>query len=61
VQPAHLVDKHFHNNDCGYRKKDFIVLYSVYLKDNKAFGKQIQFLIGIEQEIVFPAFVVVEK
>ena len=58
LQPPHFVDKYFHNDDGGNREQDFVVFDGIYFKHDKTFGEQIQFLVRIEQEIVFAPFVI---
>src|SRR5690606_11412912 len=57
-EPAHLVDKDFHNDDGHDGKENLMVFNRINLKHNKAFGKQVKLLVGVEQIIVFTSFVV---
>ena len=49
LQPAHLVDEGFHDDD-GHDREQFAVVFNgIYLEDDEPFAEQVDVLRGVEQ------------
>ena len=58
LQPAHLVDEGFHDDDGHYREQFAVVLDGIDLEDDEPFAQQVDVLRRVEQEVVASAPVI---
>ena len=54
-EPAHLGDESFHNDQCHHRKKHFVAADIVQFEYDEPFACQVQFLVGVQQEVIVSA------
>ena len=48
LQPSHLVDEEFHNDDGRDGEKDGMILYRVDFEDDKAGVQEIELLVRVQ-------------
>ena len=58
LQPAHLVDEGFHDDDGHYREQFAVVLDGIDLEDDEPLAQQVDVLRRVEQEVVASAPVI---